>query len=58
MINTIILILGLASLIWVIYDIFTNNKKLSTGKKVLWIICAFLFSILTAIIYFLVYKMK
>jgi len=24
--------------IWVIYDVITNNKKLSDGMKVLWII--------------------
>jgi len=58
MITTILSIIALAALIWVIYDIFTNNKKLSTGKKILWIVCAVLFNILTAIIYFLVYKMK
>ncbi|NCP71820.1 hypothetical protein GW835_00290 [archaeon] len=58
MLETIIGIIGLISAIWVIYDVLTNNKKLSTVKKVIWIICAILFSILTAIIYFLVYKMK
>ena len=58
MLETIIGIIGLISAIWVIYDVLTNNKKLSTVKKVIWIIFAILFSILTAIIYFLVYKMK
>ncbi|NCP97622.1 hypothetical protein GW796_01380 [archaeon] len=58
MLETIIGIIGLISAIWVIYDVLTNNKRLSTVKKVIWIICAILFSILTAIIYFLVYKMK
>ncbi len=51
-------ILALVCAIWVIYDVLVNNKRLSTGLKVLWIVCAVLFSILTAIIYFLVYKIK
>ena len=40
--------------VWVIYDVLTNNRRLSDGMKLLWIICAVLFSIVTAIIYYLV----
>ncbi len=58
MLTIIFWLVGLAAAIWVIYDVFTKNKKLSTVKKVIWTICAIFFSILTAIIYFLVYKMK
>jgi hypothetical protein len=57
--NTAILwIVGIIAAVWVIYDVLTNNKRLSTGIKALWIICAVLFNILTAIVYFLIYKMK
>jgi uncharacterized membrane protein YuzA (DUF378 family) len=58
MLTIIFWLVGLAAAIWVIYDVFTKNKNLSTVKKVIWTICAIFFSILTAIIYFLVYKMK
>ena len=49
-------IIGLACAIWVIYDVFTNQKKFDTEKKILWTIAAILFSIITAIIYYLVKK--
>ncbi len=47
-------IVALVAVIWIIYDVLANNKKLSDGMKVLWIILAVLFSIITAIIYYLV----
>lgn len=50
-------ILGLIALIcaiWVIYDVLVNNKRLSDGMKILWIVCAIVFSIITAVIYYLV----
>ena len=47
-------IIALVAAIWVIYDVLVNNKKLSDGMKVLWIIFAILFSIITAVIYYLV----
>jgi hypothetical protein len=50
--------IALLSLVWVIYDVFTNQKKFDTGKKVLWTIAAVLFSIITAIVYYLVVKKK
>jgi len=50
-------LIGLAAMIWVIYDVFVNHKGMSMGKKVLWTIFAILFSIITAIVYyFIVYK--
>lgn len=54
--TTILGILAVLCAIWVIYDVLVNNKRLSTGMKALWIILAILFSIITAIIYYLVYK--
>lgn len=52
-------LIGLAAMVWVIYDVFSKQKKLSTGTKVIWTIFAVLFSILTAIVYyFVVYKKK
>lgn len=50
-------ILGIVAIIaavWVIYDVLVNNKRLSDGMKVFWIMFAIIFSIITAIIYYLV----
>ena len=54
--NTLLYVLGIACAIWVIYDVLVNNKKLSVGMKIVWIILALLFSIITAIVYYFVYK--
>ncbi len=51
-------VVALLLAIWVIYDVLAVNKKLSTGLKVLWIVLALFFNIITAIVYFLVYKIK
>ncbi len=47
-------IVALILAIWVIYDVFVNNNKLSDGMKILWVILAIFFSIITAVIYYLV----
>jgi ABC-type antimicrobial peptide transport system permease subunit len=52
--GSIIGIIALIAAIWVIYDVLVNNKRLSTGMKILWVVCALLFSIVTAVIYYLV----
>jgi len=57
MFGQIIWLLGLVCAVWVIYDVVKKQKKMKTGEKVLWIVAAVLFSILTAIIYYLVKKM-
>ena len=46
-------LIALVCAILVIYDVLANNKRLSDGMKVLWIVLAVIFSILTAIIYYL-----
>lgn len=53
----LIWILGVISAVWVIYDVLVNQEKsMSGGEKAIWIICAILFSIITAIVYYLVKK--
>jgi hypothetical protein len=52
----IIGLIGLVCAIFVIYDVFVNNRSLSTGMKILWTILAILFSIITAIVYYIIYK--
>ncbi len=57
-IYTISWIISLAAFIWIIYDIFTNKKSMTNGKKAMWIILGFFFSIITAIVYYFVVKNK
>lgn len=52
--GTIIGIIAIICAVWVIYDVLVNNKRLSDGMKVLWVVFAILFSIVTAIIYYLI----
>jgi len=52
--GTILGIIALIAAILVIYDVLVNNKRLSNGMKITWIVCAIIFSIITAIIYYLV----
>lgn len=51
-------LIGLICAVWVIYDVAAKQKKMKTGMKVLWIVLALIFSILTAIIYYFVVKKK
>ena len=52
--NTVLGILAVLAAIWVIYDVLANNKRLSDGMKIVWIILAVLFSIITAIVYYFI----
>ena len=47
-------VVAIIAAIWVIYDVLVNNKRLSDGMKVLWVVLAVFFSIITAIIYYLI----
>ncbi|MFP4655277.1 MAG: PLDc N-terminal domain-containing protein [Methanohalobium sp.] len=48
----------LISVIWVIYDVLTQNNKLSTVMKVVWIAVALIFGILGAIAYYFLGREK
>lgn len=52
--STLVWAVAVVCAVWVIYDVWTSNRKLSDGMKILWTVCAVLFSILTAIVYYLV----
>lgn len=54
--DSIIYVIAVICMIWVIYDVLAVNKKLSTGMKILWIVLGIFFSIITAIVYYLMYK--
>ncbi len=56
--STVIGIIALLCAIWVIYDVLAKNKKLSTTAKIVWIVCALLFSIITAIVYYFIGRKK
>jgi len=51
-------LVALLCAIWVIYDVLVKNKKVTKTAKVVWVICAILFSIITAIVYFLIGRKK
>lgn len=54
--SNILYIIIVVAAIWVIYDVWVKNTKLSGGGKIIWTICALLFSIITAIVYYLTQK--
>jgi predicted outer membrane lipoprotein len=56
--GSLLYIIGLACAIWVIYDVWAVNKRLSDTDKVIWTILAVFFSIITAIIYYLIKKRR
>ena len=37
-------IIALVLVIWVIYDVLANNRRASTVMKIVWIVCAIVFS--------------
>ena len=51
-------ILGVLAAVWVIYDVATKQKSMDSTKKLIWIICAVLFNIITAIVYYFMVKKK
>lgn len=56
--GTLIGIISLICAIWVIYDVLVKNTTSTIGIKIVWIICAIFFSIITAIAYYFVHKKK
>ena len=54
--GTILYILGIVSAVWVIYDVWAVNDKLSNGSKAIWTVFAILFSVITAIVYYFTQK--
>ena len=51
-------LLGLISLVctvWVIYEVWSKNPRLSETNKILWTIFALIFGIAAALIYYLVH---
>jgi hypothetical protein len=47
-------ILSLVAAVWVIYHVWSKNHRLSDVAKIIWTVAAILFSVLTAIVYYIV----
>jgi len=45
-----------AAIIWVLYEVWSVNKTMTDGKKILWSVGALFFSVVTAILYYFVEK--
>lgn len=54
--GNLLYIIGIICAIWVIYDVWTKNPRLSETNKILWTIFALFFSIVAAIVYYFVHK--
>ncbi|MDX1629506.1 MAG: PLDc N-terminal domain-containing protein [Fulvivirga sp.] len=50
--DSLLYILGIICAVWVIYDVWSNQKSMSDGSKILWTVLALFFSIITAIVYY------
>ena len=51
-----LMILQLLALVWVIYDVLTKQKRMPDVEKVIWIVLAFIFTILGALVYYILVK--
>lgn len=49
-------IIALICMIWVIFDVWTNNKRMSSLAKIIWTVLAVFFSIITAVVYYFIGK--
>ncbi len=49
---------SLIAFVWVTYEVWTNNHRLTKTNKIIWTVAAFFFSFLTAIIYYFAEKRK
>lgn len=49
-------IIGIMSVVWVIYDVLTNQKKMPDGEKIIWILVALFLNLIGAVIYYIIVK--
>ncbi|MEM4755959.1 MAG: PLDc N-terminal domain-containing protein [Candidatus Woesearchaeota archaeon] len=57
-VGTLLWIAGIVCAVWVIYDVWQNQKRMDQTMKIIWTVAAVLLSILTAIVYYFVVKKK
>ncbi len=51
-------IIALVCAVWVIYDIMTKQKRMDNTTKLIWVVAAVIFSIITAAVYYFLVKKK
>lgn len=56
--NGIMWLVGIICAVWVIYDVWTKQKKMKQEHKIIWTIVAVIFSLITAIVYYFIVKKK
>ena len=56
MFGSIVGIIAAVCAVWVIHDIFTKQKGMKDTEKFIWIVCAIVFLIITAIVYYIMKK--
>ena len=54
--STILYVIAIICAIYVLYDVWAVQKKMAVVTKLIWSICALIFSIITAIVYYFVVK--
>jgi len=54
--TSIIGVIAILCAVWVIYDVWNNQHKMKGDEKILWTVLAILFSVIVAIIYYIVKK--
>ena len=54
----ILWIVALLCALWVIYDVWMNNRKADKIMKIVWTLLAVFFNIITAIVYYVIYHLK
>lgn len=54
--GSVLYLVGIVCAVWVIYDVWAVQKKLTQGMRILWTVLAVFFSIITAIVYYFVVK--
>jgi hypothetical protein len=58
MLEALLGVIPLVCAVWVIYEVFTKQKKMKSNKKIIWTVCAILFNVITAIVYYIKFKSK
>ncbi len=54
----LIYLVGIIAAVWVIYEVWTQNPRLSDTEKLIWTIGAIFFSVITAVIYYFTQKRR
>ena len=49
-------IIGIMSVVWVIYDVLTNQKKMPDSEKIIWVLVALFLNLIGAVIYYILVK--